>query len=415
MNADEFNDIINGKVLNPEQLRQLEELAIKFPYFAVPHILVAKEYVKNNNQFSELKIRSAAVHTTNRRHLKELIHNQETIEIIASIIVETPFKETEIALEEVASIPEETEVNAILPTTLEEVKPEETIETPVVEEKVAFVEEPKLPITEVKIDPIVIISHIDPISESTTEVIKNEVQHIESNVIDTPKHELQPEFLTEDELFRKNLEKHLSDLKKEREKLDLYIAEQTKKKQEEKTKKEDVVSPSIPELKLEIPILETPKYKKKETPSKEERQEHSDKPKEDKPEKKEGYFIKKKNENTNYQMDSDGTDFILDYLEMVNKERKQLFRDKKETEKIIDEFIKKDPKIKKGSLNDAVPEIDLSDKSVKANNLATENLANIYIKQGNFSKAIDIYEQLILKYPEKKVYFADQIEKLKRI
>ena len=42
----------------------------------------------------------------------------------------------------------------------------------------------------------------------------------------------------------------------------------------------------------------------------------------------------------------------------------------------------------------------------------TETLAEIYAKQGNVKKAKEIYQQLSLKYPEKKIYFASRIEEL---
>jgi len=44
----------------------------------------------------------------------------------------------------------------------------------------------------------------------------------------------------------------------------------------------------------------------------------------------------------------------------------------------------------------------------------SETLAKIFALQGNFSKAIYVYEQLILIFPEKKTFFASQIKNLKK-
>ncbi|MCB0410819.1 MAG: hypothetical protein KDD29_11415, partial [Flavobacteriales bacterium] len=45
--------------------------------------------------------------------------------------------------------------------------------------------------------------------------------------------------------------------------------------------------------------------------------------------------------------------------------------------------------------------------------LVTETLADIYASQGNIGKAIRAYEILSLKFPNKSVYFASLIEKLR--
>lgn len=45
--------------------------------------------------------------------------------------------------------------------------------------------------------------------------------------------------------------------------------------------------------------------------------------------------------------------------------------------------------------------------------IISETLAKLYIKQGHKEKGIRMYDKLILKFPEKSVYFASEIEKLK--
>ena len=44
----------------------------------------------------------------------------------------------------------------------------------------------------------------------------------------------------------------------------------------------------------------------------------------------------------------------------------------------------------------------------------TETLAKLYLKQKNYEKAIQSYKILILKFPEKNSYFANQIKKIKK-
>jgi len=85
---------------------------------------------------------------------------------------------------------------------------------------------------------------------------------------------------------------------------------------------------------------------------------------------------------------------------------------------IIDQFLRLNPRLKAmhNMKMKQEPQEDLSLRNSKIKKgIASESLANIFLNQGKVKKAIKIYEQLVLKYPEKKSYFAEQIEKLQNL
>ena len=86
---------------------------------------------------------------------------------------------------------------------------------------------------------------------------------------------------------------------------------------------------------------------------------------------------------------------------------------------LIDSFINNDKgKIVLNETPTLKPELDDTTPDTQngvQQGYFTETFARIYIKQGNYSKALEIIQQLSLDNPKKNVYFADQIRFLQKL
>ena len=100
---------------------------------------------------------------------------------------------------------------------------------------------------------------------------------------------------------------------------------------------------------------------------------------------------------------------FLDWFDVINDDMPKV----DEKLDLIEEFIKNSPKIKIN--NDyEVKSSFKTDQKIK-DELITETLAKIYMKQEKYNKAIKAYEILSLKYPKKSSFFADQINDIKKL
>ncbi len=90
--------------------------------------------------------------------------------------------------------------------------------------------------------------------------------------------------------------------------------------------------------------------------------------------------------------------------------------DKKTLKKddLIDKFIKDQPSISRPKASFYNAKDIAASSIVDQENIVSETLANIYMDQGHFEKAKNIYQKLSLKYPEKSSYFAALIEKAEK-
>lgn len=120
-------------------------------------------------------------------------------------------------------------------------------------------------------------------------------------------------------------------------------------------------------------------------------------------------------EQTADSVDGPSDDLIeeirISKLEITPENEKQ-----KEQIALINHFIKTQPSITNSKDRSVQPIGDLNPiKSGEfGDNIVSETLVEILIKQGKKDKAIEVLKKLIWKYPQKKAYFASQIEDLKK-
>ena len=114
-------------------------------------------------------------------------------------------------------------------------------------------------------------------------------------------------------------------------------------------------------------------------------------------------------------------DYVAYLLETESEEERQTAEEAPQMkgQELIDDFIdNQSGKIELQEIPDyVIPDDAGEEKEVKESEESyfTETLARIYIKQGRYSKALEIIKRLNLNYPKKNAYFADQIRFLEKL
>jgi hypothetical protein len=111
------------------------------------------------------------------------------------------------------------------------------------------------------------------------------------------------------------------------------------------------------------------------------------------------------------------TDVLIQEIASTKKEIDPETEKQKAQIQIIDQFIKAQPNIVNSKDKPLpAPANDLSTirSGEFGDNIVSETLVDILLKQGKKDKAIEVLKKLIWKFPQKKAYFAAQIEELKK-
>jgi hypothetical protein len=113
----------------------------------------------------------------------------------------------------------------------------------------------------------------------------------------------------------------------------------------------------------------------------------------------------------------ENTEGIIEQIVNSKKEIDPETDQQKAQIQIIDQFIKAQPSIaspKDKPLPPPGADLSVIKPGEFGDNIVSETLVNILLKQGKKDKAIEVLKKLIWKFPQKKTYFAAQIEELKK-
>lgn len=112
----------------------------------------------------------------------------------------------------------------------------------------------------------------------------------------------------------------------------------------------------------------------------------------------------------------DDTDPLIDEIKATKKEIEPQNAKTKEQIELIDQYMKSKPVHNHPKIS-SEEKLDLA-STLKSgefgDNIISETLAEILIRQGKKDKAIEVYKKLIWKFPQKRSYFAAQIEDLRK-
>ena len=407
MNVNDFYKYMESpEHLNAATIAELQDVMEAYPYFQTVHLLYLKSlYNQNNFKFND-QLKFSSVHLNNRKKLLYFLKEKDFVSDQVKRPKESRKTENEVLLEKTNKKQEskaQTEEKTIISKTLELPSKEN-------------INKSKTPKKEVA-----------KITENSKELVALKKETGSVNIQKEPKTRETNSSKKKVNIAEEIIQKRLAELSKSKKTLESEKTELSSKQVEkptEKPKKQEIKKSKKVET-IKTPI--TPPKIMENEPLIDDHEEipidlsdliQIEAPAEYFLENKEAIEVEKPELSENLESEKHSFSYWLDYLQKKKIEETPKVK-KKAT--LIDNFLsdKRSKTIKQKNQSQESEKtiqtkVNLGEEKSKPE-FMTETLAQIYIKQAYYDKAIEAYEKLSLKYPKKNTYFAGQIEKIKKL